>query len=207
MCSYRYLGRDYDYFDAFDLINESNHCSEIFDEMINDIVKNMGSYINQEKATGWYYNMQDYNVNRQQIGVKLKIIIEDLSKQNLNGYIDPNRFPEIVIHLDTRLLNNIPKFKATLLHELTHVIKVYIKNRNGLTTVKETLLDELNLYQEEFDLQYKDKNTSNKLHDFLYTIFYVLSLNEQLASINETCKFLKECNIKDIQAFLKKMFN
>ena len=203
MTSFAYLGREYEYFDAFDLINESNHYSEIFDEFINDIVDNIEQYIGKEKDTGWYYNMRDYNVNKNGVGVKLKLIIEDLSKLRKSGYIDPNRFPEITIHLSNKLLTNYKRLKSVLLHELTHVINVYIKNRNGAETIKETLLNELTTYQYEFDIKYRNTEISKNVYNALYNLFYVITYNEQLATINETCKYLSECSVIDIHTFLK----
>ena len=122
MTSYAYLGRDYEYYDAFELINESNHYSEIFNEFIDDVVENIDQYIDKEKDTGWYYNMRDYNVNKNGDGVKLKVIIKEFANSKMKGYINPDRFPEITIFLNKTLLSNILKFKSVLLHELTHVI-------------------------------------------------------------------------------------
>lgn len=207
MTSYAYLGRDYDYFDAFDVINESNHYSEIFDEFINDIVENISEYIGKEQDTGWYYNMRDYNVNKDGMGVKLNLIIEHFKNPFKKGYINPNRFPEITIHLSNTLVNNIPQFKSVLLHELTHVIKVYIKNRNGMETVKETLNEEIYKILYEFDIVFNDRVKENRFINVLKDIFYIISDNEQLATINETCKYLDSLSVTDVQKILKEYLN
>lgn len=206
MTSYTYLGRDYEYFDVVELINKSNHYSEIFDEFINDIVENIDQYIDNEIYTGWCYNMKDYNVNKNNDGIKLNLIIEDLSYKQ-KGYINPDRFPDITIHLNKLLLNDIHKIKSTLLHELTHVIKVYIKNRNELTTIKETLTEEIYTFLSEFDITIDDKKKKKRLIDLLYDIFYIITSNEQLATINETCKYLDSIDIKNVQNILKSYLN
>lgn len=181
---------EYDYYDALSIC-ESNHYAEIFKECIDDIMNNKTKYTNNPTYTGWSYNPELYNVNKNNMGIKLYVQFTVIN--NKSGYILRKKSDKACLYISNNLsdINTM----STIQHELVHIIKLYEpKTPNGLNTLKETLTDEINNYIDEFNITFnyldKDKHdTTQKLYNkILKSVFYMVTENERLATINAACK-------------------
>lgn len=196
---------EYDYVDAC-LICESNHYAEIFKDFIDDVINNKNNYINNPIYTGWSYNPNLYNVNKNNIGIKLYIHITDINKPN--GYILRIKSDKACIYISNKLSNM--NIQSSLQHELIHIIKLYDKTSNGLKTVKETLSDEKNNYIDEFNITYNyvseddREKIKNIYHTILSRVLYMFTENEQLATINAACKQIDVIDKNTVHDYLIK---
>ena len=76
-----------------------------------------------------------------------------------------------------------------------------------METVKETLNEEIYKILYEFDIVFNDRVKENRFINVLKDIFYIISDNEQLVTINETCKYLDSLSVTDVQKILKEYLN
>lgn len=205
---YLYLS-EYDYYTA-QSICESNHYAEIFRECIDDIVNNKNKYISKPLYTGWSYNPKLYNVNKNNIGIKLYIHITNINKPN--GYILRRKSDKACIYISNKLTNI--DIQSSIQHELIHIIKLYEPRAdNGLNTLKETLSDEKYNYINEFNITYNyvSKNDREKIkkiyHTILSRVLYMFTENEQLATINAACKQIDVIDKNTVHDYLIKCIN
>lgn len=188
-------------YDIADMLYESNHYAEIFTECINDIVSNKEQYIDTIKFTGWYY--KNYAVNKSS-GNEIYVEITDIT--NNEAYID-RESDDIVIHINKKYVNKITKLKSLLQHEFIHIVKKMSAN-NGLLSNKETLRDESDDILNNFEIYIEDKDMQHIFVNDIDNILYVLSPNEQLATINAACKYVSELShnmVRNIQKIFYKL--
>lgn len=185
----------YDFNMAYTLF-ENNHYSKVFDTCINDIVKNKHKYLNNCKFTGWYY--KDYNVNKNS-GIAIYMNITHINDE---GYIERdknNKF--VIINIHEAYIDEEEKLKSLILHEFTHIVKQYSIETNGLLTLKETVRDESEDIINDLNI-----DISDKLISCLDVILYMLSPNEQSATINAACKYISELNYKTVKGLQHDMY-
>lgn len=196
---------EYNYYNACSIC-ESNHYAEIFKECIDEIVKNKNNYINKPTYTGWSYNPELYNINKNNIGIKLYIFFTTVNSEN--GYILRKKSNKACIYISNKLSDI--DIQSSIQHELIHIIKLYEPRiLNGLNTLKETLYDEIKNYISEFNITFnyikdvvKKKEMQDAFHHILKTTLYMFTENEQLATINAACKQIDVMDKNTVHAVL-----
>lgn len=195
------LRRQYTYDDAR-LLFETRHYADKFSECIDDIVSHKQDFVDKEIFTKWYYN--NYDVNKI-AGVNLNLIIEDMTDNK--GYIIREKNDEyITIYINKLFYNDDNILKSLIQHELIHIVKMYSDEKNGLFFTKETVRDEIDDILNEFDLSFLTSVKREEFIDDLDTILYILTPNEQLASINATCKYVSGLTYDNVRKINDIMF-
>jgi len=174
-------------------INESCHHLTIFDEMIEDVIQNASNYLeNGMFYTGWNFYMKSLFENNKEHLVPACEKLNDIRKYHPIWVIffkskyknyDTDTFaslsyrnidiPEqllkndyIRINLNETYLDDKSFIKASIMHELTHVVNAYCKETNNTLLNKKNTIG-YSLEENIFDFS---ETMLDKISEFLYIL-------------------------------------
>lgn len=193
-----------DYYASIYSLFESKHYSEIFEELIKDIINNKKRYLQGLIYTEWSYDNHEYSLNKNNKGHKIYVWIKTNNiKKGIRGYIrpryeyGPNDNVEIVINDSYDII-----IKSFLQHEYIHMLKMYSSDtKDNELSLKDTTDLIINNFTKDFKLGhliYMNEEYNKRIVKLINEL-YIFSKTEQEASINTTCMYIKSLSKKQIE--------
>ena len=175
------------YINNANILLETQHVLNKFEDFINFIINNIALYNNEYQYTEWNYNnsiIQIEHINN--ANVNFPIFIKTIKDgYNIFAEVENRQEPftfndKIYININVNTISDKNFCKASLKHELTHIVKMYSKNSfNNMNSKKDTIaIHDIEPWLNGVVFRYK-------------RLLYILSPSEQEAHINGTCEYIK----------------